>query len=317
LLGALIAWVFGCFACNRHLVTHAPALRCVVSFTQMQPCLWQQRFNSFFLFAVSRRFRLNLCMLAELLAVAQRIALDASSDAAAAASHATSHEQESGHAATTTSASMDQFRTAVQRIRFCDLGLPFNLEGLKRGCIGRPCVMFTDVLDHPALSISLITFPPGSSIPLHDHPGMHVYTKVLVGQLDVEMFDVDHPLPCSAVPVGTVVGVRNRRTVTLATGEFCDLTPVVGNIHGLACSGTDTAIMLDVSLAPYPTDDACHYFVAHDSSAQLCVIDESLAWGVGDASLATKASNTKMPSPASTKGRRGSGGGGRGSRRRV
>ena len=277
--------------------------------------MWQQRSNSFFLFAV--RFRLDLFMLAELLALAQRIAFDASSDAAAAASDATSLEFESGHAATTTSASMDQFRTAVQHIRFCDLGLPFNLEGLKRGYIGRTCVKFTDVLEHPALSISLITLPPGSSIPLHDHPGMHVYTKVLVGQLDVEMFDVDHPLPCSAVPVGTVVGVRNRRTVTLATGEFCDLTPVVGNIHGLACSGTDTAIMLDVSLAPYPTDDACHYFAAHDSSAQLCVIDEALAWGVGDSSVASEASITKVPYPRSAKGKRGSAGGGRGCRRRV
>ena len=253
-------------------------------------------------------------MLAELLAMAQRIALDSSPVAAAAASDAASHEGGSGDAATMDHASIDRFRSTVQRIGFSDLGLTCTLESLKLSFPGAPCVQFVDVLDHAALSVSLIIFPPGSCIPLHDHPGMHVFTKVLVGQLDIDMLDVDHRLPCSAVPVGTSVGVGNKRSVTLRTGEFCELTPVVGNIHGVKCNGRETAVMLDVMLPPYPSDDACHYFKATDSGAQLCVINEALAWGIGDASVASEASAAKGKGK---KGKRGSGGGAQGSRQRI
>ena len=247
-------------------------------------------------------------MLADLLASAQRIALDSSPATAAAASDAT--ERESGGAAGMAHARLDQFRSTVQRIRFSDLGLTCTLETLKRNATGPLSVQFVDVLDHAALSVSLIIFPPGSSIPLHDHPGMHVFTKVLVGQLDIQMLDVDQPLPCAAIPVGTSVGVSHRRTVTLRAGEFCELTPVIGNIHGVACTGHETAVMLDVMLPPYPSDDACHYFKATDSGAQLCVINEALAWGFDDASVAPEASSAKKQGK---KGKRKSGGGARGS----
>jgi len=260
-------------------------------------------------------------MLAEFLANAQQIALHASPVAAAAAAGAASHECESRDAAAKAAhAGMEQIRSYMQRIQFADLGLTCSLETLILGVPMQdhrdrpPCVRFFDVLDHAALTVALVIAPTGSSIPLHDHPGMHVFTKVLVGQMDVEMFDVGQSLPRSAVPFGATVGVGNTRTITLRTGELYELTPVVGNIHGLTCTSHETAVVLDIMLPPYAGDDACHYFAATDSSTQLCVIDEALAWGTGDSSMASEASSTKVQGK---KGARGSGGGVRGVRKRF
>ena len=246
-------------------------------------------------------------MLAELLARAQRIALDSSLTAAAAASGGAGHDLESeGAAALAHSASIDQFRSCVQRMTFTDLRLTCSLESLGLVDPGRPNIRFFEVLEHAALSISLIVLPAGTFIPLHDHPGMHAFTKVLAGRLDIEMLDADHLLPCSAVPLGTLVGVSNKRTLVLKAGDFCELTPVAGNIHEVTCSGRETAIMLDILLPPYPSDDACHYFAVTDSFAELCVIDEAHAW--------SDANSTKKQG---TKGKRASGGGARAGRRRF
>ena len=201
-------------------------------------------------------------------------------------------------------ANMDQFRSTVQRMQFSDLGLTCTIESLVLSVLGSPNIRFFDVLDHASLSVSLVILPSGTRIPLHDHPGMHVFTKVLVGKLDIQMLDVEFLLPCAAVPLGTSVGVSNTRIVTLKAGEFCELTPVVGNIHGVACSGSETAIMLDVMLPPYPSDDSCHYFTPTDCITELRVIDEEEAWslghpsatsgGMGQASATSEASVVKF-----------------------
>jgi hypothetical protein len=263
-------------------------------------------------------------MLAELLSSAQRITLDAALAAAAATSVAAGHGHESGEAAALCHANLDQFRSTVQRMQFSDLGLTCTIESLALSVLGSPNIRFFDVLDHASLSVSLIICPSGTRIPLHDHPGMHVFTKVLVGQLDIQMLDVEFSLPCAAVPVDTPVGVRNTRIVSLKAGEFCELTPVVGNIHGVTCSGSETAIMLDVMLPPYPSDDSCHYFRTTDSITELRVINEEHAWsfgdpsaatgGMGEASAASEASVVKSQAP---KVKRASGKGARGGRKRF
>jgi hypothetical protein len=96
---------------------------------------------------------------------------------------------------------------------------------------------------------------------------MHVFTKVMAGQLGISMLDVDNPMPRSAIPSGTSVCASNLRASNLNCGR----------IHGVTCIGDRTALMLDVNLPPY-ADSACHYFAPIQSSGELCVIDEALAW---------------------------------------
>jgi hypothetical protein len=222
-------------------------------------------------------------MLSELLACAQRIAKDAaaaapSKDAGLSASAAPDPSLcLAASIPESVQANLATIRATLQTISFADLGMCCTIESLLSESLRSPSVQFFDILDDPAISVSLIVFPPGACIPLHDHPGMHVFTKVLCGELSITMLDVESPMPRSPITCGTAVMVQNLRTVTYNDGACCELSPVAGNIHGVSCVGGRTAIMLDVNVPPY-TDDICHYFAATASSSKLCVIDEALAW---------------------------------------
>jgi hypothetical protein len=263
--------------------------------------------------------RANKSMLAHLLVCAQRIAMDSlllnmagstmdpeqaavlspiASTSAAAAGEAT---PSTAPAATSIQSNLATIRAAMQNIGFDNLGLPCTMESIISNLSRSSAIQFFEVLEHPSISVCLIAFPPGSSIPLHDHPGMHVFTKVMSGQLSMTMLDVDAPLPRSSIPLGTSVCVQNLRTSTFNLGDCCELSPVIGNIHGVTCTGGGAALMLDVNIPPY-SDDACHYFASTDSCDQLCVIDESMAWSSADASARSQAS-TLQTSKSTSKAR--------------
>jgi cysteamine dioxygenase len=251
-------------------------------------------------------------MLADLLACAQRISVCSSAPAACAEGHdlggtgaATPEAPDAAGTASTSPAlnsiqsNLATIRATLRDMSYADLCLPCTIESLLSDSSKSSAIQFFEVLEHPAISVCLIAFPPGSCIPLHDHPGMHVFTKVMAGQLSISMLDVDHPMPRSAIPSGTSVCARNLRTSNFNCGECCELSPVTGNIHGVTCIGDRTALMLDVNLPPY-ADAACHYFAPIQPSGELCVIDEALAWSSCAASSALsqagsdKASKSKV-----------------------
>jgi hypothetical protein len=229
-------------------------------------------------------------MLSDVLACAQRIAvLSATSDASALPPDVFVTAQASGRGASVLSglspllkaesiqSNLATIRAGVQSMKFTDLCLPCTMQSILSNSSRSSAVQFHEVIDQPSVSICLIAFPPGSCIPLHDHPGMHVFTRVISGQLSITMLDIERQMPRSPIPSGTAVNVHNLRTSVFKTGECCELSPVTGNIHGVSCVGNSTALMLDVNIPPYENDN-CHFFAATETSAQLCVIDEALAW---------------------------------------
>jgi hypothetical protein len=121
---------------------------------------------------------------------------------------------------------------------------------------------------------------------------MHVFTKVIAGQLSILMHDVENPLPRADIPLGTSVCVQNLRSSTFNSGDCCELSPLTGNIHGVTCVGDRAALMLDVNIPPY-SDSACHYFAPNGSDGRLCVIDEALAWSSAGASALSKAGTAR------------------------
>jgi cysteamine dioxygenase len=256
---------------------------CAISIRLQYRCIFQRKIQS-----------KNTPMLEGLLACAQRISQERSPGPL-------SEEPVSG---TSTSCSesirshLGTIRAIVQTIQFSDLALPCSLQSLLSSGTDSSSVQFFEILNEPSVSVCLISFPPGSRIPLHDHPGMHVFTKLIAGQLNITTMDVCSVLPRAALPLGTCVDIENTRILNLDAGDFCELSPVIGNIHGVSCRGHDTALMLDVNIPPY-SDDSCHYFGPTASSMQLCVIDEMVAWGKSDSSVHSSAS-TAVGSRSST-----------------
>mmetsp|Transcript_38183 Transcript_38183/g.91404 ORF Transcript_38183/g.91404 Transcript_38183/m.91404 type:complete len:310 (-) Transcript_38183:125-1054(-) len=58
----------------------------------------------------------------------------------------------------------------------------------------RDIVRYLAVADTPTYSVGIFVFPPGSKIPLHDHPDMVVVSRVLYGDFRVESYDlIDAP----------------------------------------------------------------------------------------------------------------------------
>eukprot|EP00286_Rhodomonas_abbreviata_P029903 CAMPEP_0181296488 /NCGR_PEP_ID=MMETSP1101-20121128/4733_1 /TAXON_ID=46948 /ORGANISM="Rhodomonas abbreviata, Strain Caron Lab Isolate" /LENGTH=266 /DNA_ID=CAMNT_0023401361 /DNA_START=443 /DNA_END=1243 /DNA_ORIENTATION=+ len=145
----------------------------------------------------------------------------------------------------------------MNRIRAQDLGLVSNGQKLRH-------IEFVDVLETPEFTVGIFLIPEGRFLPLHDHPGMTVLSKVVFGELLVTSFDKsdytkptsqrDFEEPFSAVvrSAGEVVGSEDACKVLHPT---CD-----GNLHEFVAR-TDCGL-LDILAPPYDFEGGrpCNYF---------------------------------------------------------
>lgn len=131
---------------------------------------------------------------------------------------------------------------------------------------------YQEVLSSRDMTVAVFFLRAGTSLPLHDHPGMHVFGRLLFGQMRVLNFD---PVPGSPPPVGGPEGsflatlrddaVLGPHAVTYGLG------PNEGNYHELHAL-EDTAFF-DVLSPPYDeyAGRDCNYFrrerVAEDGEA--------------------------------------------------
>lgn len=163
-------------------------------------------------------------------------------------------------------------------VTLADLGL--STEKLTR--LKQPLCMH--VHESPTFDLAVFLLPAGKSLPLHDHPGMAVLSKVVHGSLRVsayskiETLQNGHGKPESsglppskrlrlseamlsstviAAPV-VVTPVILEASKTPQDGAWL-LTPTEGNIHQLAAEST--CVVFDVLLPPYdPPGRDCHYY---------------------------------------------------------
>ncbi|KAE8998390.1 hypothetical protein PR003_g12740 [Phytophthora rubi] len=117
-------------------------------------------------------------------------------------------------------------------------------------------VHYQHVYEDETFSIGIFILPPGVSIPLHDHPGMSVISRVLYGSLHIKSFDL----------VADVGG--NKHTARLQADEVLtaphttELLPDCGNLHQLMGGEDVGCAFLDIITPPYDSNDGrdCTYY---------------------------------------------------------
>lgn len=61
--------------------------------------------------------------------------------------------------------------------RFCCADHVFPCVLVCVCCFDRGTVTYLDIHDDPAMTIGIFQLPPGARMPLHDHPGMTVFSR--------------------------------------------------------------------------------------------------------------------------------------------
>eukprot|EP00644_Phytophthora_capsici_P016143 jgi/Phyca11/507560/fgenesh2_kg.PHYCAscaffold_28_\ len=146
----------------------------------------------------------------------------------------------------------------------CDHLFPANFQlkvpGTKGSGPERPKhVHYQHVYEDETFSMGIFILPPGVSIPLHDHPGMSVVSRLLYGSLHIKSYDL----------VKDSAGLNGKkRTAHLLEDEVImaphttELLPDCGNLHELVGGDDIGCAFFDIITPPYDasTGRDCTYF---------------------------------------------------------
>lgn len=119
-----------------------------------------------------------------------------------------------------------------------------------------PCVILL-ITDGTALPAGALLFLPSltplfhCSCSVHDHPSMHVFTRVLYGSMEVDEYELlEEANPgVYAAAKSTSLGVK---------GDVWSLSPEKGNVHSFRA--IDWTAVFDVAIPPYDRNHPCQYF---------------------------------------------------------
>ncbi|EME30663.1 Plant cysteine oxidase 5 [Galdieria sulphuraria] len=121
-------------------------------------------------------------------------------------------------------------------------------------------INFVNVAECQSFAISVFVIPTGLKLPLHDHVGMTVITKVLWGELDVDSFDFIEKDKFVCHHMGGE-GVQYP-SFTMRAGDCQLFYPFKANLHEF--KARRRCAIVDFMWPPYnPAEDRdCHYFMS-------------------------------------------------------
>ncbi|TYJ07964.1 hypothetical protein E1A91_A11G041600v1 [Gossypium mustelinum] len=144
--------------------------------------------------------------------------------------------------------------------------------GLNRVTRWAQPITYLDIHECDSFTMCVFCFPTSSVIPLHDHPGMTVLSKVLYGSMHVKAYDWVEP---SCIKESQEPGCPQVRLARLAADKVLTapcgtsiLYPKTGgNLH--CFTAVTPCAVLDVLAPPYREDlgRKCTYYVDYPYSA--------------------------------------------------
>ncbi|XP_010537422.1 PREDICTED: plant cysteine oxidase 3 [Tarenaya hassleriana] len=151
----------------------------------------------------------------------------------------------------------------------------YGVSGLNRfNRVGRWAqpITFVDVHECDSFTMCIFCFPTSSVIPLHDHPEMTVFSKVLYGSLHVKAYDwVDPPFfrqnTAPGLPLARLARLSTDRVLTPQSGTAVLYPKSGGNLH--CFTALSPCAVLDVLTPPYQENAGriCSYYVDYPFSA--------------------------------------------------
>ncbi|KAG6612688.1 2-aminoethanethiol dioxygenase [Phytophthora cinnamomi] len=159
----------------------------------------------------------------------------------------------------------------------CDQLFPANFQlkvpGTDAGEPERPKrVHYQHVYEDETFSIGIFILPPGVAIPLHDHPGMSVISRLLYGSLHIRSYDLvkggDGAATATAAVAGKKQTARLHVDEVLTAPHTTELLPDCGNLHQLVGGDDIGCAFLDIITPPYDSTNGrdCTYYRVLDSA---------------------------------------------------
>ncbi|CAK7323167.1 unnamed protein product [Dovyalis caffra] len=128
-------------------------------------------------------------------------------------------------------------------------------------------ITYVDIYECDSFTMCIFCFPTSSVIPLHDHPSMTVFSKVLYGSLHVKAYDWVEPACYQkskgpGYPAVRLAKLTVDKTLTAPCGTSVLYPKSAGNLH--CFTAVTPCAMLDILTPPYSEDAGrkCTYY--HD-----------------------------------------------------
>lgn len=142
------------------------------------------------------------------------------------------------------------------------------------GPIPPPCISFHDMMSDTQSSITIFVLPPGTRLPLHDHPGMAVHFTMLHGDLSHATFQLAPPGGQNDSEPRTMT-LRGCGSLSRESGPLL-FRPTDRLVHEFWVPRTANAaaVFLDVITPPYVSHESnidCTYFdlLSRDSTVEM------------------------------------------------